>query len=290
MDLARLWPLPVCVVVTGCASILGIPSDSPSFCARAENQGHDYCEDYDVGDVLGRIPESARAQQGNATITVQPSDDSPPNLIDFVAHGTDPDAGVHAVAGYFKTFARNFVGLRVETDLKIVTQNGTLGGIGGFLLVGASPGACLGFAVVPGSYAGLPPDKAVFTAVYVPQGAGGCGSLVALGAGGLPLGGMGMGDGGMPDAGAAPPVVIVPALDQWFHLTVQIEPDPSGSGGGILLLRAGLSSQQLAMPAGTVPPDGQPIVGMASAPSTPFVEEMKFDNMTIDVAPQHLLP
>lgn len=288
MHLARLWPLPVCVVVTGCASILGIPSDSPSFCARTENQGHDYCEDYDVGDALARIPEMNRAEQGNASMTIQPSDESPPNLIDFVAHGADPDAGMHPVAGYFKTFAKKFVGLRVDADVKIVTQNGTLGGIGGFMLVGSSPGACLGFAVVPGSYAGLPPDKAVFTAVYVPQGAGGCGSLVALGAGGMPLGGVGMGDAGVIDGGGTPTVVIVPALDQWFHLTLQVQ--PAADGGGVLLLRAGLSSQQMAMPPGTVPADGQPIVAVASAPGSPFFEEVKVDNFTVDVAPQQLAP
>lgn len=287
----RFWPVPVGVLlVAGCASIIGIPSGSASFCARAENQGHDYCEDYDVGDPLGRIPATDRAQQGSSTMTIQSSDDSPPNLIDFLAHGTDADAAVHAVAGYYKTFTKKFVGLRLDADLEIVTHGGTLAGGAGFLLVGSSPGACLGFAVLPGSQVGLPPDKALFTAIYVPQGAGGCGSLVALGAGGLPLGAIGMGDAGMADAGAQPSIVLVPALDQWFHVTVQVQPDPGGTGAGILLLRAGLSSTQLAMPPGTVPPDGQPIVGLASAPTSAFVEEMKFDNVTIDVAPQQLAP
>jgi hypothetical protein len=287
-----MWPIGVCAAVAGCSSILGIPSGSLSFCAQPENQGHDYCEDYDVGDALGRIPQMNRADQGTSSMKIGPSDDSPPNLIDFVAHGSDPDAGGHSVAGYFTTFAKKFSGLRVDADVKIVTQNGTLGGIGGFLLVGSSPGACLGFAVVPGPFVALPPDKAVFTAVYVGQGAGGCGSLVALGNGGIPLGIVGMGDAGagMPDGGAPPPAVLVPALDQWFHLTVQVEPATDGSGGGTLLLRAGLSSQQLEMPAGTVPSDGQPIVGFAAAPSTPFVDEMKFDNVTVDVAAQQLSP
>lgn len=290
VDLARVWPLPVCVVVTGCASILGIPSDSASFCARPENQGHDYCEDYDVGDAIGRLGGSNNeVATGKATMTIEPSDASAPNAIDFTAHATPPDAG-HEVAGYFKTWSKQFVGIRVEADVKFLTHGkGALAPFAGygFMLVGSSPGACLGMAVLawPGD-AGLPFATPVFSGVLVPQGAGGCGSLVALGAGGMPLGVLAAGDGGMAQL---PP--ILPALDKWFHLTIQVAPSTSGDGSGVLLLRAGLSSQSLSLPKGTVPPDGQPIVGFASAPASPNTdEEVQFDNVTVDVAPQQLPP
>ena len=37
-------------VCAGCATLLSIPNDTPSFCAQPANQGHAYCEDFDVGD------------------------------------------------------------------------------------------------------------------------------------------------------------------------------------------------------------------------------------------------
>ena len=123
-----MWPLPVCVVVTGCASILGIPSDSPSFCASPEDQGHDYCEDFDVGNALLRVAPGVE-QRGPTTINLEPSDKSPPNLIDFKAPALPADGGNPAeLAGYYEEFPNTeFVGLRVDADIRFVTQNGEPG-------------------------------------------------------------------------------------------------------------------------------------------------------------------
>ena len=272
------------VLVAGCASILSIPSGSASFCARSENQGHDYCEDYDVGNALSRVGPNLVAQ-GAATMSIEPSDASPPNLIDFLAHATPPDAG-HEVAGYYKTFdAKKFAGLHIEADMKFKTQGtGVIAGAAGFMLVGSSPGACLGLAAAPWPFdAGLPMGTPVFAGILVPQATGGCGSLVALGVNGAPLGSLAM------DGGALPP--IVPVLDNWFHLTVQIAPSASGDGSGVLLLRADLSSEELALPKGTVPVTGLPIVGFAAAPAGGNAPvEVQFDNVTVDVGPQQLPP
>lgn len=283
-----MWPLPVCVVVAGCASILSIPSGSSSFCARPENQGHDYCEDFDVGDALGRVGPNT-VTSGGATMTLEASDASPPNLIDFYAQATGSDGG-HEVAGYYKTWNKQFVGLRIDADMKFLTHGkGVLTGPYGFMLVGASPGSCLGLAAFPWPVdAGWPLGTPVFSGVFVPQATGGCESLVALGGMGVPLGGIAAGDGGGDAAGPAQLPPIVPVLDNWFHLTIQIAPSSSGDGSGILLLRAGLSSQQLVMPKGTVPVTGLPIVGLAAAPQSGAAEEVQMDNVTVDVAPQQI--
>ncbi len=283
MDLVRFWPVPACVVVAaGCASILSIPSGSPSFCAQ--NPGHDYCEDYDVGNALSRVGPNLVNQNG-ATMSIEPSDASPPNLIDFLAHATPPDAG-HEVAGYYKTFdGKKFVGIHIEADMKFQTHGaGAIPGPAGFMLIGSSPGACLGLAATPWPFdAGLPPGTPVFVGILVPQQTGGCGSLVALGVAGAPLGSLAM------DGGALPP--IVPVLDNWFHMTIQIAPSTSGDGSGVLFLRANLSSEELALPKGTVPVTGLPIVGFASAPAGANAQiEIQFDNVTVDVGPQQLPP
>jgi hypothetical protein len=287
VDLARVWPLPACAVVAGCASILGIPSDSPSFCARPENQGHDYCEDFDVGDALGRVGPNV-VSSGQAKMSIEPSDASPPNLIDFLAQAAGPDGG-HEVVGYYKTWNKPFVGLRIDADMKLLTQGtGRLAAPYGFMLIGSSPGACLGLAAFPWpSDAGWPLGTPVFSGILVPQATGGCESLVALGGNGTALGGIGSGGGGG-DAGPPQLPPIVPVLDNWFHLTIQIAPSSGGDGSGVLLLRAGLSSQQLALPKGTVPSTGLPIVGFAAAPQSGTAEEVQIDNVTIDVAAQQL--
>lgn len=299
-----MWSLPVCAVVTGCASILGIPSDSPSFCDRPENQGHDYCEDYDVGNALERVgPDTvppAGAPSAGATMAIEPSDASPPNLIDFVAQAM-PAGANHEVSGYYKTWNKPFVGLRLDADVRFVLHAApTLTGIYGFMLIGSAPGACLGLAAYPWPCdAGLPYGATTFFGLYVPQGMQGCNSLVALGGGGGGNGDAGMGIGalcasassgfsaaGLPGGSGLPAFLQVPG--DWFHLTVQIAPRLGGAAA-VLLRVGGLSSQTGVLPPGSVPSEGLPIVGIASAPSTPDTsEEVQFDNVTVDIAPQQI--
>jgi len=292
-----MWPLPVCVVVTGCASILGIPSDSPSFCASPENQGHDYCEDFDVGNALLRVGPGVE-QRLPSTINLQPSDKSPPNLIDFKAPALPADGGTPAeLAGYYEEFPdTEFVGLRVDADIRFVTQNGApLTANGGFLLVGNSQGACVGLGLgqvpagIPNSP--LPAGTAVLGLIVVAPQSGGCSSLTGLS--GKPVtgptsdGGIGSDDGGVQGT----VFLQAPAPNTWFHLRVQAIPDDriANKGSQILLtLTPGLNTiPPFNLPSGSLPRTGTPLVGFASeinAPSGPL--EVQFDNVTIDVKAQ----
>lgn len=290
-----MWPLAVCAAVAGCSSILGIPSGSLSFCARPENQGHTYCEDYDVGDALGRIPDSRRATQGSAVLSIQPSDDSPPNLIDFTSPAT---ADAHNIAGYYVTFQnQSYVGLQVNADVKVSLHGATaLSGDIGFLMVGDSLGSCVGFAVFPAppGVPMVPAGTPVIGGLLVPGTEGGCNTLVTVGGGPMgtcaPDGGTGGGpgtDGGLVGGGdAGMPAFRVVPLDQWFHLTVQIEPEASGAAK--MLVSNGLTSIEQALPPMTVG-GGEPIVGFAAAPTgCGYDADVRFDNVTVDVAPQQL--
>jgi hypothetical protein len=291
-----VWPLPVCVVVTGCASILGIPSDSPSFCASPENQGHDYCEDFDVGNALLRVGPGVE-QHGPTTIDLEPSDKSPPNLIDFKSPALPLDAGNPAeLAGYYEEFANSeFVGLRVDADIRFVTQNGVgLTANGGFLLIGNTLGACigLGLAPVPAGIPNspLPAGTPVLGLIVVAPQSGGCNSLTGLS--GKPIMNP-MPDGGIGgDAGVQGTVFLqAPAPNTWFHLRVQAIPDDKVTGKGsqiLLTITPGLNTiPPFQLPAGSLPLRGIPLVGLASevnAPSGPL--EVQFDNVTMDVKAQ----
>jgi hypothetical protein len=291
-----MWPLPVCVVVTGCASILGIPSDSASFCASPENQGHDYCEDFDVGNALLRIAPGVE-QREPSTVNLGPSDKSPPNLLDLKAPALPADGGNPAeLAGYYEEFPNSeFVGLRVDADIKFVTQNGEgLTANGGFLLVGDTQGACIGvgLAPVPAGIPNspLPAGTPVLGLIVVAPQSGGCSSLTGLS--GKPIMNP-MPDGGIGgDAGIQGTVFLqAPAPNTWFHLRVQAIPDDrvTGKGSEILLtLTPGLNTiPPFPLPAGSLPRMGAPLVGFASeinAPSGPL--EVQFDNVTIDVKAQ----
>jgi hypothetical protein len=294
VDFARVWPLPVCVVVTGCASILGIPSDSPSFCASPENQGHDYCEDYDVGNALLRVAPGVE-QRGPTTIDIEPSDKSPPNLIDFKSPALPADASTPSeLAGYYEEFPNSeFVGLRIDADIRFITQNDAgLDANGGFLLVGNTQGACigLGLAQVPAGVPNLPlpAGTPVLGVIVVPPQNGGCSSLTGLSGMRTVLPPV---DGGASDGGVSSAVFVqAPAPNTWFHLRVQAIPDGVIMTGSQLLLTLtpGLNTiPPFNLPAGALPRRGSPLIGFASEvnpPSGPL--EVQFDNVTIDVKAQ----
>jgi hypothetical protein len=291
-----MWPLPVCVVVTGCASILGIPSDSPSFCARPENQGHDYCEDFDVGNALLRVGPGVE-QRGPTTINVEPSDKSPPNLLDLASPALPADGGNPAnLAGYYEEFPNSeFVGLRVDADIKLVTKDDAgLTANGGFMLVGNTQGACIGVGLsqvpagIPNSP--LPAGTPVLGIIVVAPQSGGCSSLTGLS--GKPVMAPGP-DGGFGGDGGVQGMVFLqaPPPNTWFHLKVQAIPDDRVTGAGsqlLLTLTPGLNTiPPYPLPRGSLPRTGIPLVGFASevnAPSGPL--EVQFDNVTIDVQAQ----
>jgi hypothetical protein len=105
------WALAVTAVVcAGCATVLAIPNDTPSFCAEPANQGHAYCEDFDVGDPSTRW--SFAEQSGDSTYAIEPLGLSPPNCVDL-ATPAQP-AGSGSVAGFDKEFDDStFVGLHI---------------------------------------------------------------------------------------------------------------------------------------------------------------------------------
>ena len=245
---------------TACASVLGIPNDTPSFCARPENQGHAYCEDFDVGDPSSRW--SLEEATGNATYAILSSDRSPPNLIDFNAPAA-PEGGT-ALVGFDKEFdGTTFVGLHIEADVRFVTADAGLPSNGGFLLITDKSGGCVGIAVQSGVIGAL---------VFSKPGA--C-SLTG-------------GDPASVVMGPANKLTDAPPANQWVHLVVIVTPSPTGpTGSGTLTLDfVGLpvGSTPLSLPADTLDPTGVPLVGFAAqviGPSAGF--EVQYDNITIDL-------
>jgi hypothetical protein len=263
----RLWAfVPLAGAAAGCAGVLGIPNDSPSFCARPENQGHAYCEDFDVGDPSTRWT-FANASAG-ASWTLQPSDRSPPNLLDLSA----PASGAGgSVAGFDKEFDdASFVGVHIEADVRFRTNGAPLTG-GGFLIIVDKQGGCIGMALRPDGIGAA-----------VSADAWGCSALTP-----------GPGGGGAPDGGAPLTTLTVshrsPPPDTWLHLKVVVTPSAKNDGSGQLTLDvqgATVPSTPVPIPVGTLTPSGAPLIGFAAAVNgagPPF--EAQFDNITIDLQP-----
>lgn len=256
----------------GCANVLGIPNDSPSFCAQPANQGHDYCEDFDVGDPSTRWT-FAEATPG-AAYAVRPSDKTGPNLIDFSSPGAS--AGSTAIAAFDEEFDDStFVGLHVEADVRFVTANGApIDASGGFLLIADKSGGCIGLGIGSGA-----PDggkgEAMIGAVVFPTAA----SCTLLANGGI---------GGSDAPISNNPLTPAPAPNTWFHMVVVVAP---GTGDGTGTLTFNIVGQPgsvapVTLPSKTLPPGGIPFVGFAAqvnGPSGPF--EVQFDDITIDLRP-----
>jgi hypothetical protein len=253
-----------------CADVLGIPKDTPSFCAQPSNQGHAYCEDFDVGDPSARWTLSEAL--GGATSSLRPSDDSPPNLLDLSATSAD---GGSSLAGFTKEFDdATFVGLHIEADVRFVTQNGaSLPDNAGFLLVVDKSGGCVGIGLAGGGASGLPGVGAIVFADPT-----GCSAL----------------NGGTPsrDASAGGPpqstyITGTPPLNQWFHVIVVVTPDATGTGAGTLTFDiAGEPSPGMPVPlsAGTLTSNGVPLVGFAAEINGQGGSlEVQYDNVWIDL-------
>lgn len=269
---ARWVMLGAGLAAAGCASVLGIPSDSPSFCAQSANQGHAYCEDFDVGDAGSRWTFAEVIGNG-AAYGVQASDRSPPNLLDMKVGGV-PEGGA-ALAGFDKEFDDStFVGLHIEADVRFVAQDDAgLTGQGGFLLITDKSGGCIGLGV--GARDSTHPVAGIGAIVFAKATA--C-SLLTGGGGG--------------DVGGVPSqtfLTTVPPTDTWSHVVVVVAPGAGGDGSGTLtfnIVGQPASSPTVPLPPGTLPPNGIPLVGFAaqtSGPSGPF--EVQFDNITIDLKP-----
>jgi hypothetical protein len=264
--------LGVAGVAAGCASVLAIPSDTPSFCAQPANQGHAYCEDFDVGDPSTRWTYVTAT--AGATYTVEPSDQSPPNLLDMSAP-TQPGK-TSALVGFDKEFDDStFVGLHIEADVRFVTQNNApLSANGGFLLIVDKSGGCIGLGLATPVDGGMPTG----IGAQVAQESTACSSLT----------GGGSGTGGMPLMGSQ--ITEAPAPNTWFHLVVIVAPDPTGlPGAGTLsvnIVGQPDSPPLVHLIGGTLVASGIPLVGFAAevnGPSGPL--EVQFDNITIDLRP-----
>ncbi|MGD0525848.1 MAG: hypothetical protein ABSE49_11925 [Polyangiaceae bacterium] len=265
--------LAAAAVVAGCASVLGIPQGTPSFCAQSANQGHAYCEDFDVGDPSTRWT-FAEANNG-AAYAVQPGGLSPPNLLDMSAPG-EGDGGA-ALAGFTKEFDDStFVGLHIEADMRIVTpDDGPITASGGFLLiVDKNGGGCIGIGVAPKGADGKPS----FGAFVFAQGAG-CSALTSNGTNPSTVAG-----------GKNYPLGDAPAPNTWVHIVVVATPNTKlADGSGTLTFNIeGQPDAFMPVPLllGTLAPAGIPLVGFASevtGPSGAF--EVQYDNITIDLSP-----
>jgi len=267
---ARWSLLGVAGIGAGCASVLGIPDGTLSFCAQPANQGHAYCEDFDVGDPSTRWTYVTTSN--GAAYALEPSDESPPNLLDMTAPA---QAGkTTALAGFDKEFDDStFVGLHIEAEVRFVTPGGApLTANGGFLLIVDKSGGCIGLGVGP---AAAPGGAPVIGAIVSPQPTA-CSALTG--------GGTGMGNVLLTQT----LVTTVPALNSWLHIVVDVAPDRAGvSGAGTLtfnIVGQPGSAPTVTLPAGTLVASGIPLVGFAAevnGPSGPL--EVQFDNITIDL-------
>jgi hypothetical protein len=265
----RLWALPVLVAGIGCASVLGIPNDTPSFCARPENQAHAYCEDFDVGDPSTRWTYAFSL--GASSWAIKPSTDSPPNLIALSSQEIPVDGG-SAVVGFDKEFTdAGFAAVHIEADMRLPTgQGGNFEGETGFLLVTDKEGGCVAMNFSPQGIGAF----AIVTAEA-------CSELTTTHAAGAIDAGP---DGSLIAASILGPL---PPRNSWFHVVIDVTPDGSGQGSGTLTLNVvgePTGYRPLAIAKGTLTPTGDPLVGFSNAPQPGSgAIEVDYDNVTIDL-------
>lgn len=257
----------------GCASILAIPNDGPSFCAQPENQGHTYCEDFDVGDAASRWTTAFAL--GSTSWAFKPSNDSPPNLIALSSVAIPPEGG-SAVVGFDKEFTdAGFGGVHIEADLRLVPLDGaTFAGATGFLLITDKEAGCVALDVTPegiGAFNIVTAEECSVLTTSHPSG------TVEAGAGG----------GGQLVQGAL--LGPLPPLNSWAHVVINVTADPSGDGSGTLTLNVvGQPTGYTPLPIakGTLSPIGGPLVGFSNAPQPGSnALEVDYDNVTIDLSP-----
>jgi hypothetical protein len=255
------------LLALGCASLIGLPDGSPSYCARPQNQGHTYCEDFDVGDPSTRW--SFAFNFGPTRWSLAPSDDSPPNLIALTSASIPLDAG-SALVGFDKELTdAGFGALHVEADMRLLTPDGAAPeGRIGFLLITDKAGGCMALNFLPtgvGAIALVSPEICADLTTTQP----------------LTLDGLG------PDSGVLERVLgPLPVLDQWFRMVVDVTPDESADGSGTLVFNIiGVPTGYVSLPIapGTLTASGAPLVGFSNAaqPGNGAVT-VEFDNVTID--------
>jgi hypothetical protein len=254
----------LCAAV-GCANVLGIPSsDSLSFCAQPQNQGHDDCQDFDIGDPSTQW--TAQAQAGGATWSLQPftncSGCSRPNVLDLNA----PAPGTIA-AFNVQIPNKPFGALHVEADLRFVGDaTGQLSG--GFMVISdAFKAGCIALGATTMPMQGSPAGIYAFA---LPAKA--CANIANPGGGGM---------GGL---GTPLPIGPAPVANLWYHMRLDILPNADGTAQ--IALDLGLPSGLVAcVPAGTLTPGGTPSVGFAAEPQASNGFEVQIDNVTVDVDP-----
>ena len=257
-----------CAAGVACANVLGIPNATASWCSV--NTGHTYCEDFDLGDPLSRM--SFHAATGGASLTIAPSDDSPPNLLDLKTPALGPTGS--SLAGYDEEFDNSqFGALHIEADMRIVTGGRGFKGSIGFMLISDKQGGCIGLAMEP-------PGLGAVTAGDPYS----CGALVSSnGMVTIDASGGGADGGGM----MITRLGSVPPLDQWDHLKIDVVPSPAGDGSGTLTIDvvgqlAGYAT--LLIPVHTLTPTGTPLIGFSAAGLASTGEaEIQYDNVTVDV-------
>jgi hypothetical protein len=251
-------------VCAGCATLLSIPNDTPSFCAQPANEGHAYCEDFDVGDPSTRW--SFAEQTDASTYAIEPFGLSPPNCIDLATLAQP--AGSGSIAGFDKEFDDStFVGLHIEADVRfVVPADAGLPLSSGFLLITDKSGGCVGIGVG---------DGVVGAQVYTEPAE--CPPTLNN-------------DGPANDASAPPTVVMLgkfPPINQWLHMIVVVTPAAAGDGSGTLtfdIVGEPSGSPPVMLPPGTFPTAGVPLVGFASNVNGPSPGlDVQFDNVTIDL-------
>jgi len=264
--------LAAAVVGAGCASVLGLPDGTLSFCSQSANQGHAYCEDFDVGDPSTRWTFAEGT--GGGAYAVAPGGESPPNLLDMSAPAQSGKTS--ALAGFDKEFDDStFVGLHIEFDVRFVTPGGApLTSTGGFLLIVDKSGGCIGIQASPAPDGG--PGAGISAIVF--QQPTSCSALT----------------GGGPGTAAGPGIITqitaAPSPNTWAHVVVVVAPDPKGlPGAGTLTFNIeGQPSSPTAVPlvGGTLIAAGIPLVGFAAEVNGPGgAFEVQYDNITIDLQP-----
>lgn len=269
----RAW-LVLTLVVGGagvaCASVLNIPNDTPSWCSV--NTGHTYCEDFDLGDPLSRM--TFHTATGGAQLTIAPSDDSPPNLLDLQTPAVG--ASGSALAGYDEEFdSAQFGTIHIEADLRIVTHGQHFKGAVGFLLISDKQGGCIGVAMSPQGIGAV--------TVVNPYA---CSTLI--GTNGMPVD---VDAGDTADGGNSMMATLLgnlPPVDQWVHIKADVVPSSKGDGSGTFTLDvvgqlAGYAPLPIAP--GTLAPSGTPLVGFSAAglPGSGGAE-LQYDNITVDLS------
>jgi hypothetical protein len=258
-----------CAAGVACANVLGIPNATASWCSV--NTGHTYCEDFDLGDPLSRM--SFHAATGGASLTIAPSDDSPPNLLDLKTPALGPTGA--SLAGYDEEFDNSqFGSLHIECDMRIVTANGkAFDGNVGIMLISDKAGGCIGLAMEPagiGAVTAGSPDA--------------CSSLIGSNGSGVMLDAETLvPDGG--DSMVATRLGAVPPLNQWVHLKVDVVPNLDGSGTFTIDIVGALAGYiPLTIPAKTLAKTGTPLVGFSVAGlASTGAAEIQYDNITMDL-------